>query len=97
MFESIPLNQLSEKHLQSLIDNEIREGRTIDYKEKLETDAKEFAKDVTSLANTLGGIIIYGVVEERDADGQSLRSTMSNWWFIEILSRASGIDRRAAD
>lgn len=55
--------------LQSLIDNEVPEGKRIEYKQELpgnsDSEKKEFLSDVSSFANTLGGHIIYGIIEDR--------------------------------
>jgi len=61
------LNDISEDDLLALISNEVREGRTIDYKRELpgnsDTDKKEFLADVSSFANTGGGDLMFGVDE----------------------------------
>jgi predicted HTH transcriptional regulator len=60
--------------IDALVADEIREGRTIDYKETIpgnaDGDKTEFLGDVSSFANASGGYIIYGVREKRDADGK---------------------------
>src|SRR5262245_14494167 len=52
------------------------EGRTIDYKSSLpggsDDDRREFLYDVTSLANTHGGDLIYGVEELQSEGGKNL-------------------------
>jgi hypothetical protein len=54
--------------LQSLVDNQVHEGKTIEYKRDLpgtsSDDRKEFLKDVSSFANTDGGDLLFGVVEK---------------------------------
>ena len=64
-----PLAELTEADLRRLGSEEIREGKTIDYKQALPTDQaeakKEFLADVSSFANTAGGYLIYGI-EERE-------------------------------
>lgn len=54
--------------LKQLIVNQTCEKRTIDYKLTLELDGdekkKEFLADIVSFANTLGGLLIYGVEQE---------------------------------
>ncbi|MHB8853517.1 MAG: AlbA family DNA-binding domain-containing protein [Ignavibacteriaceae bacterium] len=54
--------------LTQLIANQTCEKRTIDYKLTLELDGdekkKEFLADIVSFANTLGGLLIYGMEEE---------------------------------
>jgi hypothetical protein len=56
-----------ENYLQELVDNQIPESKTIDYKESLtgnsDSDKKEFLADVSSFANAAGGYLIYGMRE----------------------------------
>ena len=47
--------------IQSLIQNRIEESITLEYKQELDSDNKEIAKDVSALANTEGGTLIYGI------------------------------------
>ena len=66
---SIRLTDLTAAHLNSLVENDVREGRRIDYKEAVgrQDEAKrEFLADVSSFANASGGDLIVGVSE---ADG----------------------------
>jgi Putative DNA-binding domain len=75
MLFDIPLDSINESHLQSLV-NSVPEGRQIEYKlqlpSSLDQDVVEFLKDVTAMANTLGGDILYGVREGKDASGNTL-------------------------
>jgi Putative DNA-binding domain len=52
-------------NIQALIDESIRESEVLEYKtassQFTEPDRREIAKDVTAMANSLGGVIIYGV------------------------------------
>ena len=70
-----PLAGLTKSDLERLVADRVSEGRTRDYKRDLElaSDAhkKEVARDVSSLANAAGGYLVYGVEEERDADGKN--------------------------
>jgi hypothetical protein len=54
-----PLADIEEPDLQTLVDNGVREGREIEYKEALtiHTDGQkqEFLNDVSSFANTSAG------------------------------------------
>lgn len=59
--------------IQGLIDNQVPEGKTIEYKEALPSDSDEkfeFLRDISAFANAVGGDIIYGVSEGRDSDGK---------------------------
>jgi hypothetical protein len=75
MLFDVPLNLINESHLQSLV-NSVPEGRQLEYKLQLpgnlDQDIVEFLKDVTAMANTLGGDILYGVREGKDASGNTL-------------------------
>lgn len=66
----IPLEQISEADLQSLINERVPESRYIDYKrETYETgdDAKaELRADATAFANTVGGDIVIGIGEDKN-------------------------------
>ncbi len=52
--------------VQSLIDSGMRESEVLEYKTATTTfsdaDKREIAKDVTAMANSLGGVILYGVL-----------------------------------
>jgi hypothetical protein len=58
-----------------LVENRVAESRTLEYKQSLpggsDDERREFLADVSALANTVGGDILYGVVEERDAAGRT--------------------------
>ena len=64
-----PGSLTSESDLQELITNQIAEGKNIEYKSLLKIDSdedkKEFLADVSSFANTAGGHLVYGVMEEK--------------------------------
>ena len=75
--------------LEALIANEVREGKTIEYKQEIpgraDSDVVPFLATVTSLANTAGGDLLLGVkaskgvpvelsgVQIGDVDGEKLR------------------------
>ena len=65
------IDQITEQDLQSLIDNAVTEGKTIEYKQELpgssDADKKEFLADVSSFANAGAGDIIYGIIEDKGA------------------------------
>lgn len=63
-----PLAEIDESELQTLVDNQVPEGKTIEYKSSLpgntDGDKKEFLADVSSFANTAGGDLLYGIEEQ---------------------------------
>jgi Putative DNA-binding domain len=67
------LDSITEADLSSLIQNCVREGRNIEYKEILpgnsDDDKREFLADLSSFANAGGGDLIYGIKEKRDLHG----------------------------
>lgn len=72
---TIPMNQITADDLQRLVDDGVIESRQLDYKEDLPGDSnddkREFLADVSALANTLGGDILYGIREQRDEQGRA--------------------------
>lgn len=62
------LEHIDLKDLETLVNNSVAEGKTIEYKRSLpedsDKDKKEFLADVSSFANTSGGDLIYGVIED---------------------------------
>jgi len=63
------IEQITKENLQALIDNEVIEHKTIEYKRALPGDSakekKEFLADVSSFANASGGDLVYGITEDR--------------------------------
>lgn len=62
-----------QEELQRYIDEGIEESLTLDYKAGVallrgSNRTKEIAKDVSAMANSAGGIIIYGIAENREED-----------------------------
>lgn len=68
------IDQITSDDIQSLIDNGVRESKTIEYKQELpgntEKDKKEFLADISSFANASGGTVIYGIIEARDSNNK---------------------------
>jgi predicted HTH transcriptional regulator len=64
-----PLTEIDESDLQTLVDNGVREGKEIEYKEALTLfspeQKQEFLNDVSSFANTNGGLLFYGIRESK--------------------------------
>lgn len=65
-----PLDSIIGADLQVLVDNKVREVKTVEYKQALpgnsDSDKREFLYDVSSFANASGGDLIYGM---KEADG----------------------------
>lgn len=84
-----PFAAINKSDFFALIDNEVPEGRTIEYKRDLPADTREarneFLNDILSFANSSGGDLIFGMeelsgiptamigVEVKDADALGLR------------------------
>jgi hypothetical protein len=66
--------QVGRADIESLVTNQVREGRQLDYKQEMpgRNDAakKEFLADISSFANAAGGDLYYGVIEQLDAEGR---------------------------
>lgn len=77
-----PLAQINQVDVCSLIESGVPEGRLIDYKRDLpgstDGEKKEFLFDVSSFANSSGGHLVYGVVEEGGIPTQIVGSTVAD-------------------
>lgn len=73
-FNLKPIEQLTKTDLQELVDLKTEENKNLEFKESLPgekyDDKKEFLADVTSLANTDGGYLIYGIKETEGVAGE---------------------------
>ncbi len=62
-----PIEQIRESDLQTLIVNQVAEGKSIDYKRELpsgnDESKRELLADVSSFANASGGYLVFGVEE----------------------------------
>jgi predicted HTH transcriptional regulator len=69
LLERKPLDQIDKGDLQQLIDDQVQESKTIDYKldavGNSDKAKKDFLADVSSFANAVGGHLIYGISEEQ--------------------------------
>src|SRR5687768_17044874 len=87
------------KSIQSYIDNQIEESLNLDYKaadalQKTDGRKKEISKDVSAMANAVGGIIIYGLKEFEESTKKHLpekidavnRSDISKEWLEQVIN-----------
>jgi len=67
--QHVPLDQIDEAQLQSLIDGRVSETQVIEYKRdtygNADRDHAEFLADVSSFANTAGGDIVIGIAANK--------------------------------
>lgn len=72
---SKPIDDIDISDINFLVENQVPEKRTLDYKQELPEDNKDgtkaFLADVCSFANSMGGDLIYGIKEERDEPGKT--------------------------
>jgi predicted HTH transcriptional regulator len=65
------LETITREYVARLIEQEVYERKTLDYKRDLpggtDQEKKEFLADVSSFANTEGGELIFGVIEAAGA------------------------------
>jgi len=76
-----PIDKIAHHDIESLVTNQVRERRTLEYKRELpgnkDSDKNEFLADVSSFANAIGGDLLFGVDEKRDGEGQLVFRTRS--------------------
>lgn len=70
-----PVKEITEANIKYLLENKISESVNLDYKRDLpggeDSEKKDFLADVTAFANTNGGVIIYGIEEEKNAKNEN--------------------------
>ena len=69
--------EITPEYIERLLQDRVPENFHLDYKEILEDKPQEFAKDISSFANTEGGLILYGIAEEKKITGQSTATPKS--------------------
>lgn len=73
----LPLNLSDAKpeHIADLINSEVPESLTLEYKQQLPIDSgdskREFLYDIAAMANAAGGDMIFGITDRRSEDNQS--------------------------
>jgi hypothetical protein len=89
----------TEAKIQNFIDNEVEESLTLEYKSgealaKLAYNKKEITKDVSAMANSAGGLLIYGIRESSDPSRRHLpekfmpvnRAEYPREWLEQIIN-----------
>ena len=65
MLDGVPLDEIDEGLLRAMLDADVQESRTLDYKRDLKIasnpEKSEFARDVAAFANTQGGHLVFGI------------------------------------
>lgn len=90
--------------IQALKSNEVRESKTIEYKQSLpgssDSERIGFLADITAFANTVGGDLIFGITEEegvpKSIDGVELDNPDDEKLKLENIIR-NGIEPRISD
>jgi predicted HTH transcriptional regulator len=59
-------------HLEQLVNDGVPESQVLDHKSTPESDREELAKDIAAMANAGGGVIVYGVSENRSGGSHEL-------------------------
>jgi len=88
-----------ESALQQYIDDQIEESLTLEYKaagafKKAYKEKTEITKDVSAMANSAGGILIYGIAEYKSLDKKHLpekitpldRKEFSKEWLEQVIN-----------
>ena len=69
------INQITENEIRILIQEQVQENTHLEYKREIkfsnDREKKELLADVCSFANSGGGIILYGIEEEKSEDGKN--------------------------
>lgn len=90
----IKLDDLTEGDLNLLCQNETPESVSIEFKRELDLNSRdqklEAAKDVSAMANTAGGRIIYGIEEKQLPNGSTVASAI---WPLTDGSLASRLEQ----
>jgi len=90
-----------ESAIHELITSQVKESLTLDYKacaalDKTDTKRKEISKDVSAFANSAGGTIVYGVLENKHVpttvDVGYLPTDVSKEWLEHVIH--ANIQRR---
>lgn len=95
----LPLNTSpelwKEEELENLCNEKHPESQRLDYKRELKLDTSEekceLLKDVTALANSLGGVLIYGIAEVKDHNLGSVAEKLCPIQDVNVIDKASRV------
>ena len=94
LFE-VDIDGITEEHLNSLCQNQVEESLTLEFKRELDLsktkEKAEAAKDVSAMANTAGGRILYGVAEKTLPDGSKVADSICPLTDAAIESRLADV------
>jgi schlafen family protein len=94
-----PIDQINWTDIEALISNKVRERQTLDYKAvlpgKSDEEKKDFLKDITALANSSGGHLVYGVSDEDGVPHGALG--LADFKFDETEQRLRQLIRDCVD
>ncbi len=86
------------KDIEDLIENNIEESLSLEYKRELDKKNEEIAKDISAFANTSGGTIIYGIGEDGGLptsiswiDGEKTKERIENIILDKIQPRVKDV------
>jgi hypothetical protein len=69
-----PIDQITAADIEALIEQQVRESRSLDYKHSISVDTdkakQDFCKDIAAFANTIGGDILVGIREKTTEDSK---------------------------
>lgn len=69
------VDEITAEDIKRLVINQVKENKSLDYKKELkisqDKDKKEFLFDITSMYNTDGGCLVYGIEESEDEKRQN--------------------------
>lgn len=74
VFGNKDLKDINQSDIQLLVDNNTTESVILEFKKEPTKNSKELAKDVSALANSEGGFLIYGLEENESGQASSI-----NW------------------
>jgi len=72
IFGNKSLEELNEGDIQGLVDRKEEESIILEFKKELTNNSKEIAKDISSMSNSEGGFIIYGINEDENGKASSI-------------------------